>query len=65
MCQKWELFGKRAGYPKCCIESFIQRDKDIDNRIPPSRLQKRVGNRTGFIPCSFCTWKVESIIKSM
>lgn len=57
---QWIKYGKRFGYPKCCIEAFIERNKDDDNFIPPNRIQKRVGNRTGFIPCSYCTWKVLS-----
>jgi hypothetical protein len=58
MCQKWKQLGKRAGYPECCIEAFIKRNIDDENWIPPNRVQKRVGNGTGFIPCSYCCWKV-------
>jgi hypothetical protein len=60
MCQKWIKYGKRFGYPECCIEAFLIRNEDDDNIIPPNRVQKRVGNGTGFIPCSYCSWKVIS-----
>jgi hypothetical protein len=60
MCEKWIKYGKRFGYPECCIEAFIIRNEDEDNIIPPNRVQKRVGNETGFIPCSYCCWKVIS-----
>lgn len=60
MCNQWIKYGKRFGYPKCCIQAFIERNIDDDNIIPPNRVQIRVGNGTGFIPCSYCCWKVIS-----
>ena len=60
MCQKWIKYGKRFGYPECCVEAFIMRNEDEDNFIPPNRVQIRVANGTGFIPCSYCCWKVVS-----
>jgi hypothetical protein len=59
MCKKWLQLGKRLGYPECCIQAFIFRN-DRDDIISPSRIQKCVGNKTGFIPCSYCCWKVLS-----
>jgi hypothetical protein len=60
MCYKWRQLGKRLGYPECCVEAFVERNMDIDNWVPPSRIQLRIGNETGFIPCSYCAWKVLS-----
>jgi len=61
MCEKWRQIGKRLGYPECCIEAFVKRNElDDDTFIPPSRIQKRVGNGSGFIPCSYCSWKILS-----
>lgn len=56
----WIKYGKRFGFPECCIEAFVERNIDDDNIILPSRIQKRIGNKTGFIPCSYCCWKVLS-----
>jgi hypothetical protein len=59
MC-KWSQFGKRAGYPECCIKAFIERNDDDNNIIPPNRIQLKVSKESGFIPCSYCAWKVLS-----
>jgi len=56
----WIKYGKRFGYPECCIEAFIERNIDDENIIPPNRIQIRVANSKGFIPCSYCCWKVIS-----
>lgn len=56
----WIKYGKRFGYPECCIRAFIVRNIDDDNIILPNRIQKRVANGKGFIPCSYCAWKVLS-----
>jgi len=56
-------YGKRFGYPECCIEAFVKRNIDIeddDDIIGPNRIQIRVSNNTGFIPCSYCSWKILS-----
>lgn len=50
---QWSKYGKRFGYPNCCIESFTKNSR-------PSRIQLRVSNNTGFIPCSYCCWKILS-----
>lgn len=60
MINQWIKYGQRFGYPECCIQAFIERNKYNDNIIRPRRIQLRIGNRTGFIPCSYCTWKVLS-----
>jgi hypothetical protein len=57
MCQKWKQYGKRFGYPQCCINAFVNRCKN-NQYIEPTRIQMRIGNHTGFIPCSYCCWKV-------
>lgn len=54
----WIDFGKHFGYPNCCINDFVKRNNIDYNFIPPSRTQKRIGNKSGFIPCSYCAWKV-------
>lgn len=56
----WIKYGKRFGYPECCIRAFIDRNIDDDNIILPNRIQRRVSNGKGFIPCSYCSWKVLS-----
>ena len=50
-------FGEYYGYPKCCIESFIY---NVVTNKPPSRTQKKASGRTGFIPCSYCSWKIKT-----
>ena len=57
---QWIKYGKRFGYPECCIEAFLERNMDDDNIVLPNRIQKLVSNQTGFIPCSFCCWKILS-----
>ena len=58
MCHTWIKYGKRFGYPECCIEAFIERN--TNEPVLPNRIQIRVGKGTGFIPCSYCCWKVIS-----
>jgi hypothetical protein len=58
MCHKWRQLGKRLGYPECCIDAFIGRNDNIC--ISPNRIQIRVSNGSGFIPCSYCSWKILS-----
>ena len=57
-------YGIRFGYPICCINAFIIRhNHNIDNPdkyIHISRIQNRISRGSGFIPCSFCCWKVLS-----
>ena len=60
MCHTWIKYGKRFGYPECCIEAFIERNTNVSEPILPNRVQRRVGKGTGFIPCSYCCWKVVS-----
>jgi hypothetical protein len=52
-----DVIGIYYGYPTCCILSFIT-EKPRGPRI--SRNQIKVSQRTGFIPCSYCTWKIMS-----
>jgi hypothetical protein len=56
----WIKYGNRFGYPECCIKAFIERNINDDNFIPPNRIQRRIANGKGFIPCSYCCWKVLS-----
>lgn len=56
----WIKYGNRFGYPQCCIDAFVHRNIDDDNVILPNRIQIRVANKKGFIPCSYCCWKVLS-----
>lgn len=56
----WYCYGIHFGYPKCCINAFISRNEDRDNCKRPSRIQSLASNRSGFIPCSYCSWKVIS-----
>ena len=55
----WERAGKYFGYPKCCIKSFIDRVEAEEYKMP-SRIQQKVCKGTGFVPCSYCAWKVLS-----
>jgi hypothetical protein len=50
-------YGKYYGYPKCCIESFIESTMLFKNK---TRTQIKISNNSGFIPCSYCSWKVLS-----
>lgn len=43
----WVMQGKMFGYPKCCIESFIEL-----RHLKSGRIRKL--NGTGFIPCATC-----------
>lgn len=57
MSEKWLQFGKRAGYPQCCITAFVYRN---ENDIPLNNIQKKVAGSSGFIPCVACSLKVLS-----
>ena len=43
------------GYPKCCIESFVDMAINHKQKHP---IQISVSNNTGFIPCFDCSLKV-------
>ena len=49
--------GKKYGYPDCCIKQFV--NMAITNNCP-SRIQIKISNNSGYIPCSYCCWKVLS-----
>ena len=56
------------GYPKCCIDSFIQ--VKINKRTSAQRLvqRKSVVSGTGYIPCHQCSVKIlnnEETIESL
>ena len=56
------------GYPKCCIDSFIQ--IKINKRTSAQRLvqRKSVVSGTGYIPCHECSVKIlnnETTIESL
>lgn len=48
----YEDLGVYYGYPKCCIKHFI-----VDNK-KDFKLRTKVGNLTGFLPCTECAQKV-------
>lgn len=57
--------GLYFGYPTCCIKYFVQNilcygPNASSTKKSPSRVQRRVSKNTGFIPCSYCTWKILS-----
>jgi hypothetical protein len=54
----WETNGKWFGYPECCINDFVTRGEN--DFIRPTRNQSKISNHSGFIPCSYCSWKVLS-----
>jgi hypothetical protein len=56
--EKLRTLGARYGYPGCCIDAFVEKMKDFDGR--PKRIQKKVCNNSGFIPCTYCSWKILS-----
>lgn len=64
MSNKYVKYGTRYGYPVCCINAFIDRHNhnilNPDNYIHISRIQSRVSKGTGFLPCSYCCWKILS-----
>lgn len=47
----WLEKGIYYGYPKCCIDSFMNRNKDV--------IQTKVSFNTGFIPCIDCSKKLK------
>jgi hypothetical protein len=53
---KWREMGKLFGYPQCCIDSFVNKLYTPKR----SRVAIFVSKHTGFIPCSYCSWKVLS-----
>ena len=53
--RKLRFYGNYFGYPKCCINQFV---KMVLAEKTPTRLQKNIGEKTGFIPCSYCSWKI-------
>lgn len=57
---QYRTFGKLFGYPDCCIEEFIScvADKNKDPFLRTKRIPRRMSNHTGFIPCSYCAWKI-------
>lgn len=57
ICQ-WRKYGKRFGYPECCINDFLCRMSDYTNIKLPSRIQIKVSKHSGFVPCSYCCWKI-------
>lgn len=60
----WTESGELYGYPKCCIKDFVKRVNynynNPNNPILVKRIPKRISEGTGFIPCSYCSWKVLS-----
>lgn len=53
----WTKYGKRLGYPECCIKDFVLRGSSSEF-IPTKRIPYRVSKNTGFVPCSYCSWKI-------
>lgn len=53
-------FGKQFGYPECCRRDFIYRVIEAEQYVYASRIQKKVTNGTGFIPCKRCSWLILS-----
>jgi len=49
--RRFALLGKFYGYPKCCINSFIENTKRTRN-------QRYVHKGLGFIPCNNCATKI-------
>lgn len=58
--------GRMFGYPPCCIESFVQRVRDVRRFGPrsPDPIQSAISHHSGFIPCLVCAkrFQAESII---
>jgi hypothetical protein len=48
--------GMYYGYPICCIKNFVRNILCKEKKA--SRIQKRVSRNCGFIPCSYCSWKI-------
>jgi len=49
--RRYALLGEFYGYPKCCIDSFIDDTKR-------TRTQRYVHKGLGFIPCNNCASKI-------
>lgn len=62
MTEYWTETGEMFGYPECCIKEFVIRldhnDKNPSDFICVKRIPSRVSEGTGFIPCSYCSWKI-------
>lgn len=52
--------GIKFGYPECCIKDYIRRINVNDKFIIPSRIKIKASNCSGFVPCSYCSWKIMS-----
>lgn len=60
MIDKGEMFrevGLIAGYPICCVETFIEEVKDLSKLSPERSFRKLTG--TGYVPCLKCNRKSE------
>ncbi len=42
----WRSMGEYYGYPTCCIEEFLQKNKVIDRSVEQERV-----SGSGFVPC--------------
>lgn len=58
----WSEYGKHYGFPKCCINEFVLRNKHNDDNpsdyIDIKRIPRRICENSGLVPCSYCSWKV-------
>ena len=53
--RKLRFYGNYFCYPKCCINQFVK--MALEDKTP-TRLQRNICEKTGFIPCSYCSWKI-------
>lgn len=53
--RKLRFYGNYFGYPKCCINQFV---KMVLAEKTPTRLQRKVCESTGYVPCSYCSWRI-------
>jgi len=49
-CSNKRKLGEYYGYPKCCIDSFMERNQD-KRKVREASKGREVSRRTGFIPC--------------
>jgi hypothetical protein len=53
--RKLRFYGRYFGYPKCCINEFVEM---VLAERRPKRLQIKICESTGFIPCRYCSWQI-------
>jgi len=54
----FRVMGLYFGYPKCCIEWFVDRHEKATSRHDLKLPESQTGYNNGFLPCPECAKKV-------